>query len=675
MRTSTFRFAAAAVLTTGIVALATQPAHARKNGGALVMTSFVQNGRHDVFRNEPLVFKFSVALNRRSIDDRTIRVMEVTGTGAKSAVGARIQRGNRVIFDPERSQRNYDASKLPNSTVTEKDHTSGFTSFQDFIVELPAAPNDLHVLKGSRGQPNERFFAGTFRTNGAYIDPVPGQPYFVGDHGTGLLGFDPPKSGATGLVDADAVVILEFSEPILIDTLDPASTVIVKRVTVGEQVPGYIKADPNEPTGRRFMFVPSVGFGSDNANLQGWDIGITLTTGITDLAGNALKRPVTLPIFRTRYVPNAPSCSLVTETFANGTYNATTVTDGGEWNTLKKGSLVGGFPTSYTPVDMIYTVANTGVSGLVRIPGGFQEPLVGATVPPGNAGGGCIAYPNGARLQQLYVPGDLGRAAAVVSVGWGPSSNALFAGNYPELTIEMGHTSAPSLGADYAGNINIGSPLRTYQGPYAVPQAKNIKPTDFPQDSSGVTHNPYATGMWLYPIFSAPFEFNNVNNLVIDWQAQGGDNCQIMRAAFVPGGIPFPQRRAFGHDYQGATSAFAPDAVIYDTQFRMRRRATYAVSSWYQVASDNPVFAAPVVSPVGQPGGVSILFEMEGAYGKPDPFNAGLFIADPTTGTGWTTTYSKVDGHRFFRFKITMYANLTTNQVASIDSIQFPYCF
>jgi hypothetical protein len=311
----------------------------------------------------------------------------------------------------------------------------------------------------------------------------------------------------------------------------------------------------------------------------------------------------------------------------------------------------------------------------VRIPGGFQEPLVGATIPPGNAGGGCIAYPNGARLQQLYVPSDLGRAAAIVAVGWGPSSNALFAGNYPELTIEMGHTSVQSLGAEYDSNINIGTPLRAYKGPYSVPQAKNIKTTDQPQDSAGVTHNPYATGMWLYPLLSTPFEFNNINNLVIDWQAQGGDNCQIMRAAFVPGGIPFPQRRAFGQDYQGATAAFTPDAVIYDTQFRQRRRATYAVSSWYQVASDNPIFATPVVSPVGQPGGVSVLLEMEGAYGKPDPFNAGQFIADPTTGTGWTVTPSKIDGHRFFRFRVTMYANLTTNQVATIDSLQFPYCF
>jgi hypothetical protein len=56
--------------------------------------------------------------------------------------------------------------------------------------------------------------------------------------------------------------------------------------------------------------VPSVGFGSDIANLQGWDIQITLTAGITDLAGNSLKRPVTFPVFRTRYVAGKPSCSL-----------------------------------------------------------------------------------------------------------------------------------------------------------------------------------------------------------------------------------------------------------------------------------------------------------------------------------------------------------------------------
>jgi hypothetical protein len=677
MRSSTYRLAAAVALSAGVVASTTrvgEAASAVKKRGALVLTSFVQNGLTNVNRNDTLQFKFSVQLDAKSVDQRTLRVDALTGAGSKPAPGARIVKSNVVTFDPTRTQRNYDAAKAANSTVVEKDNANGFVAYQDYQVELPTGV-DQHVLQGAMGQPISRYFLGAFRTAATYNDDVPGQPYFVGDHGSGLLGFVPPRSGATGLVDADAVIVLEFNEPMDISTLDPSSNVIVTRVAVGEQVPGYVVTDPNEPTGRRFFFIPSVGFGSDTVNLQGWDIGVSLTTGITDLAGNPLKRPVTFPVFRTRYVPNAPSCSMVTESFDNQTLmDPQTVNLGGEWNTIEKGALRGGVPTSYPNVDVIYTIANTGVQGLVRVPGGFQEPLVGATIPSGNAGGGCTAMPNGARLQQLYVPADVGVAAAIVGIGWGPSSNALFAGNYPSVQIDMGHTSTQSLGTDYASNIDTGAPVTTYLGPYTVPQAKNIQPADG-VDANGVTKNPAAKGMWLYPTLTTPFEWNGSSQLVVDYQVKGGDNCQIFRAAFVPGGIAFPNRRVFGPDFQGTTSSGGPDAVIYDTRFVKRRRTTYAISTWYQVASDTPIFAAPIVNPSGQPGGVTVLLEVEGAFGKPDPFNPGKFIADPTTGTGFTTVASQIDGHRFFRFRITMSANLTTNQTARITSVGFPYCF
>jgi hypothetical protein len=676
MRSSKFRLAAAVALSAGVVASVPRVGHAAavKTRGSLVLTSFVQNGLTNVNRNEMLQFKFSVKLKPKSVDQRTLRVVALTGAGAKPAPGARIVKNNIVYFDPTRTQRNYDSSLEVNSTAVEKDNSAGFVAFQDYQVELPTG-KDEHVLLGGVGQPISRYFQGAFRTAAIYNDPVEGQPYFVGDHGSGLLGFVPPRSGATGLVDADAVIVLEFSEPIDISTLDPSSNVIVTRVAVGERVPGYVVMDPNEPTGRRFFFIPSVGFGSDAVNLQGWDIGVQLLTGITDLAGIPLKRPVTFPNFRTRYVPNAPSCSMITESFDNQTLmDPQTVGLGGEWNTIEKGALRGGFPTSFQDIDVIYTTANTGIAGLVRTI--FQEPLVGATVPTGNVGGGCTVHPAGARLQQLYVPADVSAAGAIVGIGWGPSSNALFAGNYPQLQIDMGHTSAQSLAQDYASNIDTGAPVTTFLGSYAVPQRKNIQPSDPGTDpTTGITKNPFAKGMWDYPVLTTPFEWNGTSQLVVDYQAKGGDNCQIFRAAFVPGGIPFSLRRAFGANFQGTSADFTPDAVIYDTRFKKRRRKTYAVSNWYQVASDTPVFAAPIINPSGQPGGVTVVLEVEGAYGKPDPFNVGKFIADPTTGTGFTTVASQIDGHRFFRFRFTMSANLTTNQTARVTSVQFPYCF
>ena len=661
MRSSTIRLAAAAIVSSGAVVLATRTVEAASTDtrGPLVLTSFVQNGRTDVHRNEMLVFKFSVRVRRGSADDRTVRVTATTGTGSKPAVGARIVRGNVVKFDPQRTQRNYDATREPNAPVIEKDHPEGFDSYQDFEVELPSGVGE-HALKGMDGTPLQRFFSGTFRTNQTYDDPAEGQPYFVGDHGTGLLGFDPPRSGATGLVDEDALVALEFSEPINIDTLDPSATIIVTRITVGEQVPGYVKQDPNERSGRRFLFVPSVGFGSDIVNLQGWDIQITLTTGITDLAGNALKRPVTFPVFRTRYAPGKPSCSLITETFANQTkMDPSTITQGGEWNTIEKGALRGGVATTYPNKDVQYVTLPGGTT-VVRTR--VAEPLVAATV-PSSGGGGCTARPNGSRAQMLYVPADVGNEAAIVAFGWGPSSNALFAATHPEITLNVGHTSLQTLGSDFAGNITIGTPQQVYKGQYTIPQAKNINPP--------LLDN----GYWDWPALQSPFEWNGVNNLVFDAAVAGANNCQILRVGFVPAGIAFPNRRAVSLDYKATTANFSTDTVIYDIRFKKRRRTTRAISTWYELASDKPVFAAPIVSPVGQAGGVSVLLEVEGADGKPDPFNPGGFIADPTTGTGFTPNASDIDGHRFFRFRLSMFANLTTNQTARVTSVQFPYCF
>jgi hypothetical protein len=661
MKPSSIRVAAVAALSGGAFALLADPTQAAPvpTRGSMILTAFVQSGRTDVRRNEMLTFKFSTAVRKGTCDDRTVRVNQISGTGSKPAIGARIVKGNIVSFDPTRTQKNYNESRKPNTTVVDKDNPEGYVSYQDYEIELPATP-DLHVIKNTNGSPLSQLFTGTFRTNQIYFDPVPGQPYFVGDHGSGTLGFQPPKSGATGLVDEDAIVVLEFSEPILVDSIDPGSSLIVTRITVGEQVPGYVKQDPNEPSGRRFLFIPSVGFGSDEANKSGWDIQIQVTSDIMDLAGNRLKRPVTFPVFRTRYASGKRSASLVTESFANQTkMDPSTIAQGGEWNTIEKGACRGGQPTTYPNVDVQYTTANTGIT-VVRTR--VAEPLVAESV-PSSGGGGCTARPQGSRAQMFYVPADVGVAAAIVAIAWGPSSNALFAATHPEVTLNLGHTGVNTLGADFTANINVATPLQVYKGLYNIPQAKNIQPPGLD------------TGYWDWPAFTTPFEWNGTNNLVFDAACVGANNCQILRVGFVPAGIAFPNRRAVSLNSKSGTAEFATDTVVYDIRFKKRRRTTRAISLWYEVASDNPSFAVPIVSPVGQPGGVSVMLEMEGAHGKPDPFNVGGFIADPTTATGFSTNQSLVDGHRFFRFRLSMFANLTTNQTARVASVQFPYEF
>lgn len=668
------RIATAAVVGALVIGAAAGTAEAKKRKridprlyrNPLVLTSFLQEGRLDVHRNEPLTFRFSAMLQKSSVDNRSIRVTEVTGGGLRPAVGALVTKQNTIRFDPTRTQLNYNESRKKNTTVTDKDNPVGFAAYMDFAVTIPGPP-EFHVLRNSQGAGILQGYVADFRTDGTYDDPVAGQPIFVGEAGSGQLGFDPPRSGATGLVDEDAIIILEFNEPILIDTLDPSTTVLVRRVTVNEYVPGFIRLDPGDRSGRRFQFVPSLGFGSDEANLSGWDIEVQLTQGITDLAGNPLKRPVTAPLFRTRYVPGKPSSSIVNESFVDQVkMDASTPTLGGEWNTLEKGALRGGAASTYTPVEVIYTSAVVGSPSVVRTR--VNDPLVTS-----QSQAGCIARPAGSRAQMLYVPGDVGVDAAITSVGWGPSSNALFGSAYDSVDLRLGHSSLNSLSNDFNGNY-LGNPVKVYEGQYIVPQAKNIKTTD-PQNANGVSPDPTATGFWLWPTFTAPFEWNGTNNLIFDAAVKSGNNCQILRIAFIPAGIAFPNRRAVATNYQAATADVAPDTVVYDIQFRKRRRTTRAISKFYELASDSPVFAAPVISPVGQSGGVQVIVEMEGAHGTADPLNPGGFIPNPTTATGWTTDVTEVDGHRFFRFRFTMIANLSSGQTARITSAQFPYQF
>ena len=196
--------------------------------------------------------------------------------------------------------------------------------------------------------------------------------------------------------------------------------------------------------------------------------------------------------------------------------------------------------------------------------------------------------------------------------------------------------------------------------------------------ASGVTPDPAAgtpRGYQLWPLFTTPFEWNGQNNLVFDASVQAGTTCQILRAGFVAFGTPFPARRAIGTNYTASSADYVVETSVYDIRFNKRRRTTKATSLWYELSSDNPSFAAPIISPVGQPGGVTVLVELEGAPGKTDPLNPSKFIPNTTAATGFTTDITQIDGHRFFRFRVTMIANLNSNQSARLTSVQFPYQF
>jgi hypothetical protein len=293
-----------AALLAAVGAFAVWPASAApapSSDAPLFLTSFVQRGRTDVRRNEVLEFRFTAPLRRASVDERTLQVNELVAEGRRPVVGARIVRGHVVLLDPRRTQRNYDASLVPNSFVTERDHEIGFSASAAFEIRIPAAV-DRRVLRTRDGRRIAQRYVGHFATNARYLDPDPGQPSFAGVAYTGLLDFTPPRDAATGIVAADASIVLCFSEPIAPESMRLGDTVIVRHATNGSDVAGTLAPAPGDDTLFSYWFTPAGGWGFDSQG-QGWDVVVSLTTGITDLAGNALKRPVNLPSFRTAASP------------------------------------------------------------------------------------------------------------------------------------------------------------------------------------------------------------------------------------------------------------------------------------------------------------------------------------------------------------------------------------
>jgi hypothetical protein len=292
MRASRVLFSAAAA-TAVIAATASRPSDAAPGaaGARFVLTSFVQRGRTDVRRNEILEFRFSAPLRRGSVDLRTLQVNELIPEGRRPVVGARIVQGNVVRLDPRRTQGNYDAAQEPNATVIERDHEVGFAASAQFEVQIRNGA-DKRVLRARDGRRIARRYDGGFATNTLYEDPVPGQPSFGNSGDIALLDFRPPRSGVTGIVDPDASIVFRFSEPIAPESMRLGDTVIVER-TDGTAVAGTLAPDPADQNLTSYLFTATGGYGS------GVDVRIAITTGVTDLAGNALKRPFSTLAFRT----------------------------------------------------------------------------------------------------------------------------------------------------------------------------------------------------------------------------------------------------------------------------------------------------------------------------------------------------------------------------------------
>jgi hypothetical protein len=280
--------------------------------------------------------------------------------------------------------------------------------------------------------------------------------------------------------------------------------------------------------------------------------------------------------------------------------------------------------------------------------------------PFAQSGSGAVGHD-----QWIYTQAELGGPGAITAIGWGPSSNALFASDHSKVKVTLGHTQGDALTTNMLNNFDVGTPVKVADAHYIIPQRATIDPP--------CITDACAVGYWPLPAFSNFFEFNGKNNVVLDVDATFGTNYQITRIFFGP--VGFPNRHTFA--LSGTTAGTILEPVVTDMSFTKKRRTTYAQSKFYDSLQNSPDYSTVIISPSTQSGGTSMQIQFEGAEGIqfPIPGNPNNTVPDPTTYTGFITNIDQLDGYRFIRFRITFIANVNTGQVPVVNSLAIPYIF
>lgn len=621
------------------------------NPPPLKVTWMSAQRRDDWERNAPLEFRFSAPLHKdvlkAGIIDRAIQISIVTADGKVKAKGSfrhpkdkfNVEMRDRLIFDPTRTD---PASNSQNNPF-------GFQPLQTYDVFIPTPHESTKYLTSTSRDPIIESYDSFFTTGERYLREVK-QPRFTGipngtEEGSGALDFDPPRQ-FDGEVPYNARILLYFDEPMSPTSFELGSTISVVNETLSTPtkpaiVPGTFQPDM---TAKVWKFIPSFSFGG-----AGYDIAVTLTTGIKDLAHNPIENPQTIR-FRTEFAPGVPTVQVISENFDDQTMvdaNETTA----EWAAPLVGELHGG-PVTTDVTNVIISLADPIYSGGLRTRV-RDHPFAQS----GSAGVG--------RDQWVFTSAEVGAAGAITQVGWGPSSNALFASDHTKVKVQLGHSQSDSLTLSMDNNFDVGAAVKVADASYTIPQRASIDP---PCNTDAC-----AVGFWPLPTFTNVFEYNGKNNLILDVDATLGTNYQITRIYFGPAG--FPNRNTFCAS--GGNSGVLLQPLIPDTQFTKKRRTTIAQSLFYDSGQANPNYNTPIILPSTQTGGTSVLIEYEGAKGIlfPIPGNPNNIIPDPTSYTGFLGNVDQLDGYRFVRFRVTCVANVVSGEVPVLSSIAIPYIF
>ena len=611
---------------------------------------YVDADRRDGWeRNRPIEIRFSAPLfrNKKLVEDeafmeKAVQIGIVTSKGRIPAKGSYyfpIVKGkelrDRLVFNPTETARSSDLLCANNPF--------GLESLTTYEISIPVPPASKKFLTSTNGKPMIESFDSFFTTGEGYVrEDV--QPRFTGTDGQGSLGFDPPRK-LNGEVPYNSRVLVVFNEPMDPNSFEFGSNIIVKNETLSAlqganvMVPGTFEPDLCAKT---WKFIPSFNFGGG-----GYDIAVTLTTGLKDLYGNPMANPQTIR-FRTEVKAGIPTTQVISESFDNQAKRDAANTTA-NWAVPTVGTLNAAPVTS-----SVVVVALQGA----QYPGGVRTRV--RDHPFAQSGSSGVGHD-----QWIYTQAEMGPASAITQVDWAPSSNALFASFHDNVKVVLGHTQGDSLSTSMGNNFDVGTPVKVCDAAYIIPQRATIDP---PCNADSC-----AVGYWPLPAFSNFFEYNGKNNLVVDIDASLGTNYQITRIFFGP--VGFPNRHTFAST--GSSSGTLVEPVVQDARFVKKVRSSIAQSTFYDSGVGNPNYSTPLIAPVAQSGGTAMQIEFEGAEGIlfPIPGNPNNTIPDPTTFTGFLTNMDQLDGYRFIRFRVTFTSNVNTGQIPFLNSVAIPYIF
>jgi hypothetical protein len=615
-------------------------------------------GATGVPRDHPLTLTFNDEIDPQSVSEDGLRV----SAAGNFFPGRAVVSGRIVTFYPTVIAGDRNDFEPPNDPLA---NALGFPAYARVQVDLLA--NSALSIRSTLGTPLGAPYEARL-TVGAGFDaepsPVPPQlagaprlsptPIVPGD-----VFADPNFPGLLPLVDpSTAEVSVTFSEPMNPGTFDPLTTFVVSKpldlnppagdpnacvdVGLGSPILGTIDASPDATT---FTFRPLGGFRDRPCTSQPYVVRVELLPTLTDLAGTPLGQPIVFH-FATADQPAAPDYTIVTEDFTtlvnrgspNDFYHPNTA----RW--IGNGFLEGTAVTRRT-------VNVVDVESAFNLP----QPLT----------------PEGSRLQQLYFRDDFSNPQtgtgpgleSFVSMSWGPRSNAVFAGVYPQIALRLGHSQATSstglrslaFAANYDGFPE--NPTTVYSGRYEVPSRLDA--------------------MWMpWPEFTRDFEYSGVSSVVLEADvAPGSTGTQLFRNTSTGAA---PLRRifdAFGAGVATCGGGGCNENTVYHQQFVLVTKKSFGVSRYIDSRATNPDYTGPVVrydAARGGPGtdshgGPGFFVTWEGADAAPGG------QVDPYTATGFSPSIDVADGHRFIRFEIVINGDPFGDVVPIIDSVSFAF--